>query len=516
METAQMEDTKLTAMNDAQLLHSYLTNRSEAAFRVLIDRNLGMVYSSCRRQLRNRHLAEDATQVVFVLLSQRAGAIRHSNLTGWLLKTAHYTCNKIRKIELRRHRRETAVAMKKASASESQCDELLAILDDGLSRLKALDRDAIALRYFKGQSLRQVGGSLGISEEAARKRIARCIEKLRRYFARNGIVTGAGVLPAILHEQARTTILPYEAREAITRGILQACHGAVGAAPALAGLAKQIDITIRLARLKTAIAVSLMAVALLTAGWWREMRVSGAGASAIPTERPSLAPVDDGSRIDLQSDDSKYQACRQVLESIIDAHGRNDAGAINSLLYFSTSADPMMVRLTPKLVDVDLAIFRLQRAAMVRFGTREMELNFNWDSSVVTLRDLLSHVDRKDSQVLGDTVVFDPSAPLSPRHGIWPNAPFYFHKADGVWKLDVARTLQYQFEFRRRVPIPGETYEQTIASAEAAYLDSLNAISDDTERGKLENVGELQQRLNGAIAGIATKFSEFTIETIPR
>jgi RNA polymerase sigma factor (sigma-70 family) len=511
-----MQDTNLIAMNDAELLHSYSTHRSEDAFRVLIDRNLGMVYSSCRRQLRNRHLAEDATQVVFVLLSQRAGAIRHSNLAGWLLKTTHYTCDKIRKIELRRHRRETAVAMEKASASESEYDELLAILDGGLSRLKALDREAIALRYFKGQSLRQVGGSLGISEEAARKRINRCIEKLRQYFARKGIVTGAGVLPAILDEQARATILPYEARESITRGILQACHGVVGAAPTLAGLARQIDIMMRLARLKMAIAVFLMAIGLLTAGWWLETRLSVAGASALLTDRPTLAPVADGSRLDAQFDESKYQACRQVLATIIDAHDCDDASAVNSLLYFSTSADPLMVRLTPKLVDIDLAVYRLQKAAIARFGTREMELNFYWDSSIVTLGDLLSRVDRKDAQVLGDTVIFHPLAPLSPRPGIWPSAPFYFHNSDGVWKFDVARTLRYQIELRRRIPIQGETYDQTIVAAEGAFLHSLNEISDDTERGKLENVGELQKRLNGAIAGIAIEFSDFTVQTIPR
>jgi hypothetical protein len=229
-----------------------------------------------------------------------------------------------------------------------------------------------------------------------------------------------------------------------------------------------------------------------------------------------LAPVAVGNRLDAKFDESKYQACRQVLATIIDAHDRDDAGAVNSLLYFSTSADPLMVKLTPKLVDIDLAVYRLQKAAIARFGTRELELNFYWDSSVQTLGDLLSRVDRKDVEVLGDTVIFHPSAPLSLRSGIWPEAPFYFHNADGVWKWDVARTLRDQIELRRRIPIQGETDEQAIAAAEGAFLDSLNAISDDTERGKLESVGELQKRLNGAIARIAMEFSDFTVETIPR
>ena len=178
-------------MNDAELLRQYVTDRSEDAFRVLIDQYLRMVYSSCWRQLRDRHLAEDATQAVFVLLSQKAGSIRHSNLAGWLLTTARYTCAKIKKMELRRHRRETAVAMENARASASENDEMLDMLDEGLSRLRGSDREAIAMRYLRGQSLREVGQTLGISEEAARKRVDRGIGKLRTYFVRKGIVTGA-------------------------------------------------------------------------------------------------------------------------------------------------------------------------------------------------------------------------------------------------------------------------------------------------------------------------------------
>src|SRR5208337_3857673 len=135
-----MEEPKPSAMSDAELLREYSRSRSEVAFRALIDQYVSMVYSSCWRQLRDRHLAEDATQAVFVLLSQKASAMRHSNLAGWLLTTARYTCAKIRKMELRRHRRETAVAMEQTRDTESQNDELLAMLDDGLSRLRGADR----------------------------------------------------------------------------------------------------------------------------------------------------------------------------------------------------------------------------------------------------------------------------------------------------------------------------------------------------------------------------------------
>ncbi len=162
-------------MDDAELLREYATGRSEKAFRALVDRYVNLVYSSCRRQLGDRHLAEDVTQAVFLLLSEKIGTIRHSRLAGWLLVTARYTCARIRKMQLQRVRRETTVAMTRTRDSESETDEsgndeLLALLDDGLSRLKAADREAIVLRYLQGRPLAQVGESLGISEGAAQPR----------------------------------------------------------------------------------------------------------------------------------------------------------------------------------------------------------------------------------------------------------------------------------------------------------------------------------------------------------
>jgi hypothetical protein len=49
------------------------------------------------------------------------------------------------------------------------------------------DRDALLLRFAQDQSLRQVGEQLGLSEEAAKKRVARAIDRLRCFFASRGI-----------------------------------------------------------------------------------------------------------------------------------------------------------------------------------------------------------------------------------------------------------------------------------------------------------------------------------------
>ena len=70
-------------------------------------------------------------------------------------------------------------------------EELAPLLDEGLNKLGAGERDALLLKYFEKKSLRQVGEALGISEDAATKRVSRAVERLRVFFQRRGTVVSA-------------------------------------------------------------------------------------------------------------------------------------------------------------------------------------------------------------------------------------------------------------------------------------------------------------------------------------
>jgi len=64
------------------------------------------------------------------------------------------------------------------------------------------DRNAIVLRFFEEKSLAEIGQTLGLSEDAARKRVSRALEKLRARFAARGIVTTSALLLASLSTNA--------------------------------------------------------------------------------------------------------------------------------------------------------------------------------------------------------------------------------------------------------------------------------------------------------------------------
>jgi len=71
-----------------------------------------------------------------------------------------------------------------------------------MQSLDDTDRSAVLLRYFENQSLRQVGGKLGVSDDAAQKRVSRAVERLREFFAKRGVAVGAGGLAVALSANA--------------------------------------------------------------------------------------------------------------------------------------------------------------------------------------------------------------------------------------------------------------------------------------------------------------------------
>jgi hypothetical protein len=72
------------------------------------------------------------------------------------------------------------------------------LLDEALAGLGKKAHDAVALRYFRGLNLRDIGTALGISEEAARKRVDRGIVRLRQAMTAKATVPAVAVLTAQL------------------------------------------------------------------------------------------------------------------------------------------------------------------------------------------------------------------------------------------------------------------------------------------------------------------------------
>ncbi|MCX6956754.1 MAG: sigma-70 family RNA polymerase sigma factor, partial [Verrucomicrobia bacterium] len=179
--------------DDLELLRRYLDEHSQAAFTELVRRHLDLVYGAAfRRTDGDAPLAEDIAQQVFTQLARdAAGLRRHPRLGGWLyVATRHATASAMR-AERRRKLREEKAMNDPTALPEPDWRQLRPELDAVIDRLAESDRDAVLLRFFEAKAFAEIGATLGISEDAARMRVERALEKLRSLLARRGIASTA-------------------------------------------------------------------------------------------------------------------------------------------------------------------------------------------------------------------------------------------------------------------------------------------------------------------------------------
>jgi RNA polymerase sigma factor (sigma-70 family) len=189
---------------DLALLHRYTRHHAEEAFAEIVRRHLGLVYSAALRQVRSPQLAEEVAQSAFTDLARQAHRLAPGTiLTAWLYQVTRRTAIEVVRREARRQLREQiATEMNPLPATAADWSHIEPLLDEAVAALDDTDRAAVLLRYFENQSLREVGQTLGTSEDAAQKRVSRAVERLRDFFAKRGVTVGAGGLAVVLSANA--------------------------------------------------------------------------------------------------------------------------------------------------------------------------------------------------------------------------------------------------------------------------------------------------------------------------
>ena len=198
--------------DDAALLRSFLDDGSDAAFASLVQRHIALVYSvALRRVGGDTHLAQDISQKVFVTFARKAATLRgHASLSGWLYVSAQHASAELVRREQRRKQRESAAHSmhleNAAPSSDADPAQLRAVIEDAIVTLKSDERDAIILRFFEKRSFSEIGAELLVTDEAARKRVDRALEKLHATLSRRGITSTAAALGLVLSATATSSV----------------------------------------------------------------------------------------------------------------------------------------------------------------------------------------------------------------------------------------------------------------------------------------------------------------------
>lgn len=194
--------------DDLTLLRRYVDDDDQEAFAALVRRHLDVVYTvALRRMGGDAHLAQDVAQEVFIALARRAPRLlRHQALAGWLYTvTRHLAANRVRGEVRRRGREQEAQTMQEILHSpdhEIAWTEVSPALEHALDDLGERDRLAILLRFFGQRTFAEVGAALRVTEDAARMRVDRALDKLHAQLARRGVRSSAALLGATLIQHA--------------------------------------------------------------------------------------------------------------------------------------------------------------------------------------------------------------------------------------------------------------------------------------------------------------------------
>ncbi|HWW00095.1 MAG TPA: sigma-70 family RNA polymerase sigma factor [Candidatus Acidoferrum sp.] len=215
---------RLAMTPDCELLRRYAEAGAEEAFAELVRRHLPLVYSAALRQVNgDAHLAQDVAQATFTELARKASSLCDRQvLIGWLYTTTHFVAVKTVRAARRRHRREQeAHAMQELlNVPELGFDweTIRPVLDQVMHELNEPDREVILMRYFENRQLAEIGERMDLSEDAARKRVERSLEKLRTFLSKRGITATASMLAALSTNAVQ--LAPAGLAEVITSGSL--------------------------------------------------------------------------------------------------------------------------------------------------------------------------------------------------------------------------------------------------------------------------------------------------------
>ena len=181
-------------------LLEFVRSRSEEAFRQVVGQHSGLVLGTAARRLgSDRSAAEDVMQEVFVLLAKKAGALVKGKVgvAPWLYRqTCRLSANRVRG-EVRRRKREKGYGEGKENEFRNE-NEMTVEIDEALLSLNEEERELVMSRYVEERDYGEIGKRSGITSEAARKRVARAVEKLRGVLVKRGVTTSTSALAMIL------------------------------------------------------------------------------------------------------------------------------------------------------------------------------------------------------------------------------------------------------------------------------------------------------------------------------
>jgi RNA polymerase sigma factor (sigma-70 family) len=286
--------SNVRALDDAQLLERFISQRDGAAFEVLVWRHGGLVLDVCGRLLHHPQDIEDAFQATFLVLVRQAKGIRkRAALASWLYKVAYNVALRARRAVTRPNVPPSVTAELPTAEANGRDDgcELKPVLDDEISQLPEKYRAAVVLCYLQGLTTADAARQLGCAQGTIHSRLAWARARLRSRLLRRGVTMSVPALASALSSHPTTAAAPAGLVAATIRLALLTALGKAAAGAgrlSVAALVEGVVRTMFLAKLRAVTAGLLLISALgLGAGLIGPPALADKPASP---QAPSLVP----------------------------------------------------------------------------------------------------------------------------------------------------------------------------------------------------------------------------------
>jgi RNA polymerase sigma factor (sigma-70 family) len=193
---------KVTLLDDRELITRYLDG-DESAFQVILSRYKGKIYTQIYLFVRDRALAEDIFQEVFIKIinTLRQGKYNHEGkFVHWAMRIAYNMCVD----HHRRHKRRHHIGQSSGSDEFNIFDilkngeesaEQAIMRSETHTRLRALvdqlpdeQREVVILRHFADMSFKEIAGLTRVSINTALGRMRYALINIRKMMADREVV----------------------------------------------------------------------------------------------------------------------------------------------------------------------------------------------------------------------------------------------------------------------------------------------------------------------------------------
>ncbi|MFG1942907.1 sigma-70 family RNA polymerase sigma factor [Nonomuraea sp. NPDC048826] len=174
---------------DDRLLHQRVVGGDEAALGEIYDRLASLIFGLSLRVTRDRVIAEDITQEVFLIFWERPLAYdpERGTLRAWLATIAHRRA--VDHVRAEERRRVSVIGPRLFEREPEKLEDSVIAGDEAdrvrqaVTALPDALREAVELAYFGGRTYRQVGEELGVPEGTAKSRIRLALKRLAEALA---------------------------------------------------------------------------------------------------------------------------------------------------------------------------------------------------------------------------------------------------------------------------------------------------------------------------------------------